>query len=195
MKSSLDQGEFAGAPPYLVSNWNVALGSGGVLPNLMDANGNPTDASVLWEATRFTDSPDDQVMFTDSNKELMSGYLDQPDDTSAQWPTFIQITNIPASISDNYDVVIYTLTTAPNAFGQYSVNGGDPKYVVAGGNDTYNGPDFVEAIGDDPTFVSMSDFGNYVVFQGLSGNTVTITATNASGGRAPVNGVQIARTQ
>jgi hypothetical protein len=50
----------------------------------------------------------------------------------------------------------------------------------------------VEAIGDDPRF-GIRDWGNYVVFRGLSGSSVTITATNTFGDvpRAPINGVQI----
>jgi hypothetical protein len=180
----------------LASYWNIAYGSGGVLHGVSDSFGNPNpETSVLWEANTFTDSSFDQIMFSDPDQRLlMSGYLDQSD-PSIQSPTFIQITNIPSLLAGNYDVVIYTMTTVQNAFGQYSVNGSPPKYVVAGGNGMppYN-TDFVEATGDDRSF-GMSDWGNYIVFRGLSGNTVTITATNESGGKAPVNGVQIAAAQ
>jgi hypothetical protein len=95
-------------------------------------------------------------------------------------------------------VVIYTLTTtAQNAQCLYTVN--DPlnaKYVLTGSvdGDKYNGPDFLEAAGDDPKF-GTSDSGNFVVFRGLSGNTVHIEATNLLGGVAPINGIQIVAGQ
>ena len=74
----------------------------------------------------------------------------------------------------------------------------------------YSGPDFVQALGNDSTFgangVNTNDFGNYLVFTGLSGPSVTIIATNlpmpgeATGNihagynpnpRAPINAVQV----
>jgi hypothetical protein len=122
----------------------------------------------------------------------MSGYLDQ--DTNHPLTTYIQITDIPDDLAAGYDVVIYTLTTIPNFGGEYTVNGSAPVFVLAGGNGVYNGPNFHEVIGDDPDF-GERDWGNYVVFRGLTGSTVTITATNEFGGKAPVNGIQIATSR
>lgn len=193
----LDLAQYAGVPPYVAQNWNVVMGNGGVLSNVMDGDGNSTTASLLWEAPTFSDAYADELGFVDdANKQLMSGYLDQ--NTSTPSPTFIQITGIPDSLAAKYDVVIYTLTMVPNANGRYSVNtaNGDEQllYVVAGGNGASDYSMFNQATGNDSAY-GPSDFGNYVVFPGLSGKTVTITATNETDGKAPVNGVQIATAQ
>jgi hypothetical protein len=195
-KYQLVPSDVTGAPKYLAANWNVAEGHGGVLLNLMNSEGLVTEASLLWEANANTDNQNtDNFMFKDPDRKLMSGYLDQ--NTPTPSPTFIQITGIPDDVAKSYDVVIYTLTTVPNFGGQYTVitvSGSEQqKFVLAGGNGVLNGPDFVEASrsgGSDPMF-GTSEWGNFVVFPGLSGNAVTITATNQPGGKAPVNGVQI----
>jgi len=86
-----------------------------------------------------------------------------------------------------------------NRSGQYTVNGVGPLYLVPGG-DTDNGPatginGYVQALGDDPNY-GPDDFGNYLLVQGQTGSTVTITVTNLFSGfdthpRAPLNGIQI----
>jgi hypothetical protein len=183
-----------GPLPYTAGNWNVALNEGGVLTNLVeeiDGEAHPTSATVVWEATGIASSAVTAPnFFQGSDLKLMSGHLDQ--DINHPFPTFIQITDIPDELAASYDVVIYTLVISPNLGAEYTVNGSAPAFVLPGGNGVFNGPDFVEVpTGMDSTF-GTDDWGNYVVFRGVSGNTVTITAANRLGGKAPVNGVQIA---
>jgi hypothetical protein len=193
--SPIAPGDPTGVPTdYVQYNWNNVSGPEGVYPNLVhDLNGVavPTNATVLWSSTNTwasTGMGEENNNFIGVDRQLMTGYLDQ--NTFTPSPTFVQITNIPDDVAANYDIVIYTLGGQPNRGGEYAVNGGAPKFVVASGDGSFNGPDFVEAIADDPAY-GTRDWGNYVVFRGLSGNTVTITATNSLGGKAPVNGVQI----
>jgi hypothetical protein len=191
--------------------WNNMVGPSGVLKKLMrDTRGqlDPTDAEVRWQSPNLfstTGLGEENNNFLDSNRALMSSYLDQ-DTFIAPSPIFVQITHIPSDMTAKYDVIVYTLGAVPNRGGEYTVSaasGSQTKHVVAGagirGNAIFNGPDFVEAspptATDDPNF-GENDWGNYVRFYGLSGDTVTITATNTfsmSGdvSRAPINGIQI----
>src|SRR6266849_2084839 len=123
--------------------------------------------------------------------------LDQ--NTKTPSPTFVQIRDMPDDIAaGTYDVYLYMLSgVAGESAGEYTVNSAGPKFVVASGDrGQFSGPDFVEAKGDDPGYGS-ADFGNYVVFRGLTGSLITITAINTrdlSGGsdpRAALNAVQI----
>jgi len=192
----------SGAVP--VPWWNNLFGHAGLVAGLVraiDGTAIATDASVLWEATntfRTTGLGEENNNFTGPNRILMTGYLDQ--NTFTPSPTFVQIVDLPPDMADLYDVYIYTLGGVPNRGGAYAVNGGDPKFVVASatihGDTVFNGPDFVQAIGDDP-FFGTDDWGNYVVFEGLSGTSVTITAVNLFGSvpRAPINGFQIVHRQ
>jgi len=178
------------------ANWNNAFGMIGEVKQLArDTNGvaMTTDASVMWSATNTWSSTgrgEENNNFTGPDHDLMRGYLDQ--NTPTPSTTIIQFTNIPADMAINYDVIIYTLGGVPNRGGEYTVNGSAPKFVVASGNGVFNGPDFIEALGDDPAF-GTNDWGNFVAFRGMSGDSVMITATNTFGDvpRAPINGVQI----
>jgi hypothetical protein len=196
-----------GAAPYTASNWNTVDPQVGFATGLAgDANGAmvPTEAAVFWDATNTFSSTgrgeeNNNFPLDSADRKLMTGYLDQ----NTQFTTFITIVNIPKELAP-YDVVIYTLGGMPDRGGEYTVNGGvvpgvDLKFVVASatihGDAVFNGPKFVKAIGDDPAY-GTNDWGNYVVFTNLTGNAVTITATNLFGDvpRAPVNGVQIAKS-
>jgi hypothetical protein len=170
-------------------NWNNVEGEVGVFSGLVqDINGVAvlTEASVQWQARTASSNPAGTTGFVPGTGDflLMSDYLDQ--DPVQSTPTFVQILNIPVDMAAvGYDVIIYTLTTVPNLGGTYEVNGLNPTFVLPGGNGVAFGPDFVQATPRDP-------IGNYVVFKGLSGTAVTITAINMpGGGKAPINGVQI----
>src|SRR5262249_17515205 len=140
--------------------------------------------------------------------------------------TFIQVTNLPASFSGTYDVYIYAMGGFPGCGGVYEVNGNQSRsnlalcpacnyqYYVASGiqnpnksgtQGLYSGPDFFQSFGDDSSYGAdggTDDFGNYMMFKGLTGPTVSITAVaqpmpSATGysfngyPRAPINGIQI----
>jgi hypothetical protein len=212
------------------ANWNNTTGNTGTATGLIeDKNGVATTSSaqVFWQATNTwasTGKSEEGNNFTDANKTLMSGYLDM----STAYPsfTYIQVSNLPASFSGTYDLYIYAMGSYPGKGGECTVIGATPsiQWIVGGGlgdpskpgpggsppqQGQFSGPDFVQALGTDSTFGAngdMSDFGNYLMFPGLSGSTATIIAINlpmpgeAKGSilpgynpnpRAPINGIQL----
>jgi hypothetical protein len=217
--SFLAPGDVAGIVPS--ENWNNETTNTGSDPSLIqDVNGvaSNSGAKVLWYATSTWSSAgigaENNNDFTGADRKLMSGYLDMQNNNPEV--TFIQISNLPASFSAAYTVYIYALGGQPGRGGIYSVNEpanqgipGTFQYLVASGTHDpakrgnqgyFNGAHYVQAIGDDPSF-GHHDFGNYLVFPGQSGPTVTITSINLpmpqlrgydhSYHRAPINGVQI----
>jgi hypothetical protein len=205
------------------ANWNNEVTNAGSDPSLVeDVNGVATTsgAQVSWSATNTwasTGKGEENNNFVGADKTLMSGYLDM--NTAYPSFTFIQITNLPASFSGTYDVYIYALGGYPGKGGEYTVLGANPSIqsLVGGGTadpakpgasppqqGLFSGPSFVQALGDDKTFgadgVNTDDFGNYIVFSGVTGPTVTIIAINLPmpnlpgfnpNPRAPINGVQL----
>jgi hypothetical protein len=207
------------------ANWNNTTTNAGLATGLLeDVNGVATasSAQVIWYASNTwasTGKGEENDNFKGADHTLMSGYLDM--EVGQPAVTFIQISNLPASFSGTYDVYIYALAGVAGRGGIYEVNGnqnrgvgsqGNYQYFVTSGTKDptknnqglYSGPDFVQAVGDDKTFgadgVNQDDFGNYMVFFGVTGPTVSITAVslampNVAGfdgtPRAPLNGVQI----
>jgi hypothetical protein len=212
--SMLDPSEVAGVVPS--ANWNNATTRGGVLSGLVrDTNGvaTTTDATVLWEAWATFASHDKSAAENNStfdpttaDYKVMLGYLDPQkgpvagSTNDAPSPSIVVVTNLPANIaSGTYDVYVYGLGGRSNRGGEYTVNGAGPLYLLAGG-DTDQGPatgqnGYVLAKGTDPAF-GADDFGNYLLFQGQTGSTITITGSNTFSGfdthpRAPLNSIQI----
>ena len=207
------------------ANWNNVTTNTGTATSLIeDKNGAATTSSaqVFWSATNTwasTGKGEEDNNFKGADHTLMTGYLDM--NTAYPSFTFIQISNLPASFSGTYDLYIYALGGYPGKGGEYTVIGATPsiQWLVGGGTadptkpgpansppqqGLYSGPDFVQAVGNDSTFgadgVNTSDFGNYIVWTGLSGPTVTIIATNLTmpslpgfntNPRAPINGIQL----
>jgi hypothetical protein len=212
------------------ANWNNTTGNTGTATGLMeDKNGVATTstAQVFWQATNTwssTGKGEEGNNFTGANKTLMTGYLDM--DTAYPSFIYIQVSNLPATFSGTYDLYIYGMGSYPGKGGEYTVIGampsiqwmvggglGDPSKPGPGGSPPfqgqYSGPDFVQALGTDSTFGvngNTNDFGNYLLFSGLTGSTVTIIAINlpmpgeAQGNiqpgynpnpRAPINGIQL----
>ena len=195
--------DVAGVVPS--ANWNnVTLNTGTATGLTEDTNGvaSTSTAQVTWSATNTwcsTGRGEEENLFTGTDHTLMTGYLDQ--DTAYPSFTVIQISNLPASFSGTYDLYVLALGGYPGKGGEYTVVGANPsiQFIVTGGiadpskpqvpgssgpphPGLYAGPDYVQAIGDDSTFgangVNQNDFGNYLVFTGLSGPTVTLVAIN-----------------
>jgi hypothetical protein len=209
--SKLLPSDNAGVPPYNSANWNNAGGqtdgtySDPALNSLVrNTNGvaTTTDASVTWSCnntwtSRGRGENNDNFTFRGPDFWLMNGYLDSSDQGGG---TFIDINitlmgTAAADMATGYSVVIYTLGGVPNRPAAYYVNDptmANPKYVVPGGDMGQFNSGYHQAIGDDPdlgTSGSDHDFGNYVVFTGLSGD-VAIHAEPQTF-RAVINGVQI----
>jgi hypothetical protein len=200
--SMLAPTDVAGVVPS--ANWNNTTTRAGYVPGVVrDTNGvaTTTSATVLFEAsTTFasTGKGEENNNFdpTTGDYALMSGYFDEPDAPS---PSIVVVTNLPADIaSGTYDVYLYALGGRSDRGGQYTVNGVGPLFLLVGGdtdNGPQTGPNYVQAVGDDPNYGS-NDFGNYLLVPGQTGSTVTVTVTNLFSGfdthpRAPLNGIQI----
>ena len=210
------------------ANWNNTMTNAGTATALLeDVNGAATasSAQVTWYASNTwasTGKGEENNNFKSADHTLMSGYLDMEVGYPAM--TSITISNLPASFSGTYDVYIYTLPGVAGRGGIYECNGAQNRGLGAQGNyafavtsgtkdptknnqGLFSGPDFVQIIGDDQKFgsdgVNTDDFGNYIVFFGLTGPTVNITAVSQNlsllgGGagfdgtpRAAINAVQI----
>ena len=164
------------------TNWNnvgdFAAATGGPVA-LVDDTGAASGASVTWSGSPNTWSITTEAP-ADQHGQLMNGYLD----TNNTSTTTVLVENVSFP---TYNVIVYMDGDGTNNIGSYTVNGVNKLIrdqnnnwpVVAGGL-TYRLSE------------GTSDAGNYAIWEGVTGATLTITATPATGGtRAPINGVQI----
>jgi hypothetical protein len=116
-----------------------------------------------------------------NDRSLMLGYLDTTD-TSV---TEVLIGNLPSQISSGFDVILYTLGGVVNRGGTYTVRTGTGEQS----QDNVNRAPF------DGNYVGGAD-GNFLFFEGLTGNSLTIEAmaTTTALLRAPLNAIEICAT-
>jgi hypothetical protein len=187
--SHLSATAVAGAPGIESTNWNNAEGPGDSLENLVrDTSGTATAtaATVIWATTNtFNSGSNDN--FRGDDHSLMLGYLDQNADAT---PIRVRFIGLPDDF-ETYDVYVYFLGSNPHRGGVYTVNGvlfGEvSQFGFVGVEDT--GPDYVDAGQVVPPAK-----GNYLVFRGLSGSTIDITADNDIDNRCPINAIEIVNT-
>jgi hypothetical protein len=187
--SSLPPSAVAGVPNVESANWNNAAGASDSLEGLVrDTLGVPTatGTAVVWTATNtFTSGGNDN--FSADDHTLMLGYLDQNADAT---PIRVRFIGLPDDF-ETYDVYVYFLGSNAHRGGVYTVNGvlfGEvSQFGFVGVEDT--GPEYIDAGGLVPPAK-----GNYVVFRGLSGSTIDITADNDIDNRSPINAVEIVNT-
>lgn len=161
------------------ANWNNAdtnANSVGLAVNL--DNGTASGATLTWNSPNVWATGQAGA---NQNGVLMQGYIDNApgQDSTAT------LTNLPASISGApYSVIIYTAgdTSGDNRGGNYTVNGivQNALELGAAGNGV-----FVPASGLTP--------GNFLLFTGITGSTLSIDVSPTSGGtpRAPFDGFQV----
>ncbi len=168
----------AGVSP--ATNWTNLGGSSGNASALADDSGTPTTAAVdyqamaSWQSGTPTDTQD---------ARLMDGYLAVGD---TDYNYVITVTGVPYG---SYDVYVYFGNNAMGADGNIRLNGGGTQifYEVAGILPTFTG--FQEATGRQPGETTP---GNYVLFEGVSGDTLVIQQANVGGGQdSGVMGFQI----
>lgn len=163
--------EIAGVFP--AAEWNNANGGTGSLFNLTGNGIHPTDVGINWTShdgflIGLTDAPGDVRM--------MNGYLDTLDDST----TTVQISNIPQWLTGaGYRVIVYCDGDWVFRSGIYTLNG---VSVTATDSTNFSG-----------TYLNATNgSGNYIVFDGITADHLTLTATPTSGGlRAPINGIQL----
>ncbi|MCZ6793734.1 MAG: hypothetical protein O7J95_08990 [Planctomycetota bacterium] len=166
----------------LTETWNNLDGAaGGPVALQADDQGEAVDTTVTvewtsnntWSSTGRGNEENNAAPIDSPDYNLMSGYLD----TTATSITEVTISGIESAIDGAYDVYLY-------------INGG-----VLGRQGTYTvGGESVDVVDDFPFDGSFLDGENYIVFQGLTGDSVTIQAraTDQAGFRGPLNAVEIA---
>jgi hypothetical protein len=181
--------DVAGVPGVRTANWNNTAGqSGTVGPGglVRDDFGiaTTTGTSLTWNSSNTWSSTgrgeeNNNFPAGSADRKLMTGYLDD----NPGLATTINITNLPPDFA-LHDVYLYFLGgVGAGRFGDYTVNGLTQFHV--GGDANSNGPAFVQAVGDNST-------GNFLLFQGLTGSSISITvATDNVGFRSPINAVEI----
>ncbi len=171
-----------------VPNWNnlTSDGSGdGSMANLVDSQGNSTSASAAWTSNNRWNNgswPDDGGIGS-----LFRAYLDTGNGGAANGAN-IQIADLPAEFAGGFDVYVFFDGGGNGRFGDYTVDDGTTSITLVGNDEANNLGDFVQDLGDP------ASSGNYLLFEGLAGNGVTISSAATSGFRAGVNGVQIVAT-
>ena len=171
-------GQVTGVVPQ--ANWNNAQGASGTVANLVNDTGAASGASLTYASNNtwgrdLSDTP---------NNNLLSDYLDG----GTGVPVTVTVANVPYPA---YDVYIYTRRNetadpadptpadGPGRFSDYTLNGVTQNVLTGDIRDN---------------FLQATDtvIGNYTVFRGVTGSTLSLTAnTNAGNFRAPVDGLQI----
>lgn len=183
--SALDPNAVAGVPGVESANWNNASDAQGTISNLVRdtlSTSAPSGASGSWFCTD-TWSAGGNDNFGSDDYKLMNGYLDQNEVPSV---ITISITNLPDDMAASYDVYVYFLGDSVRRGGVYTVNGVSKFGFVCV---DCTGPGYMDAGQVVPPAK-----GNYLVFQGLSGNTVSITSDNDIDFRSPINAIQVVAT-
>lgn len=158
----------------------------GSATDLIDSTGATlAGTAVTWNANNTWLVSSDEP--APGNSSLMAGYLDTSDSST----TTVTVTNIPYS---TYMVYVYCDGDATGRYGTYTARaGGEEVLTRTQARDQANWP--IAAGGGE--FVQVGEDGapgNYILFRGLSGGTLTLTATPNGGVRAPINGIQIIGT-
>jgi hypothetical protein len=170
--TAMDPAETAGAVPQ--THWNNATGDSGTLPSLADAAGTSTGLAVTWSAkVAYTGIAD-----AAGNNRLMRGYLTQ---LGTSGPT-VGVSGLAAAFPDGYHVLVYF--DGDNGAAAWITD-----YTI--GSHTLTGTDLA-GTNFSGTFVrDTGSGGNYVEFDGLSGDSFSLTATARSGSTPAINAIQI----
>jgi len=172
------------------NNWNNEDGANSASPQpLVLDNGSATAATVAWTSTNLWDNGGTP---TNQNGNLMFGYLDNTLTTNST----TTITGLPASIAGTgttpYSVVVYMAGDTAGRGGSWIING------VSFGSYVSKGPSndgvLVQALPGVPTTGVGATPGNFAVFTGIVGTTLSIQADAESIGsnqRLPFDGFQV----
>lgn len=196
--TAMDVIDVAGVVP--VANWNntsQANANAGTDFPLMNDVGVDSGATATWLSGGASWSVATAGAGSDSDKKMMTGYLDQSGNGAGQIH-MLTFNDIPYG---TYDVYLYHSSSGgANRTVRYNANGTDLFTRNLDPANTFDG--FVNAQYDtlaEAALAGGNPAGNYVVWEGLSG-TLTIEAEGlgdnegGSGGttvRAPIQGIQI----
>jgi hypothetical protein len=151
------------------------------------SNAGPTAASVTWAANGVWTAHDTPVGST-GDQVLTNGYLD---DTAPagdpQVGTAINFSNLP--FIGAYDIYVYYGSDGNDRTGTITASNSATVYNIAtntGGTTGFDGT-FTQAT---PADDGNTDDGEYALFQGVTGNAVTITGLRGSN-NIGIHGVQL----
>jgi len=160
--------------------WNNLDGAaGGPVVLVGDNKGveEPTDVTIEWNATNTWASTgrgeENNTAPAGDDRNLMTGYLD-----TAPGAATITVTGLDTVLEpgDTYTVYVY-------------INGG----VTGRGGDYSIGDQVISVVDTDPFDGTYVKDENFIVFEDLTGDSFTLTATPTTGAapRAPVNAIEI----
>jgi hypothetical protein len=171
-------------------NWNNETGgTQSITQPLVFSDNTPSGALLTWSSTNTWDVGGTP---TNQNANLMHAYLDNTLATNS----VATVTNLPSSIAGTgttpYSVIVYMAGDTAGRGGSWNINGTVFSSYVSKGPS--NDGVFVEALpGAAGTGVGATQ-GNYAVFTGITGTTLTIRAQAESIGnnqRLPFDGFQV----
>jgi hypothetical protein len=181
-----------------VGNWNnLPPGGLGTVADLIDSTGAATTADVTWGGTSGVTWSSAVVIDdadADDSDRMMKGYLDYGGDGAGENIT-IDITEIPYA-DRGYDLYVYHESSGGDGrLMSVSLDGGLTKVYakdVVGIFQT-DGQGFIEEQHATAEEADASDGGNYLVFRGLTAETLNIVTEGVGEGtvRSPVEGIQI----
>ncbi len=180
----------AGAPGFAQAQWNnVAIppgGQTGTALSLVNDLGLATPATATWAVNGTFDTG---IALGTQNDNLMRGFLDVFGGT----PGTVTVAGIPFS---TFDVIVYFDGANGNQAQVMSFTiGAQSIFGLDAANTQFNGTFTQVASSSTSDLGAATPAGNFVVFNLLSGNSFTLTATagSSTGGtqRARINGLQI----
>ncbi len=176
----------AGAPGFEQANWNNTPGTGqtgtpssanDTLTNLIDHNGYPTTVSVTFTSPQ-TWGHDFGAGPTGDQMLMGNGITDGT-------PT-VTVSDVPYSL---YDLVVYIGMYSPGRDSVYQLDDGSTvleRYARAPIWGDFDTTGWVE-VSDAALSPATRETGNYMVFEGLTASSFTLTSLNGGG----INGIQI----
>jgi PEP-CTERM motif len=176
----------AGVVPSTAWNNSGPLPTGTLASLVSDAG--PTGASVTWAANGVWTAHDTPVGST-GDQVLTNGYLDDTAPAPDPQPlgTTIDFTNLP--FIGPYDIYVYYGSDGNDRTGTISATNSATVYNIATNTNPFDGT-FTLAT---PEADGNTDNGEYALFQGVTGNSVTITAARGSN-NIGIHGVQLVGT-
>jgi hypothetical protein len=184
----------AGLPGYVQQNWNSLAGGTGSSDEVVANDGLPSGITVEWVSNNTWSSTgwgeENNAFEEGGDRTMMTGYLDTGNATTST----IAISDIPDEMAASYDVIVYALGGVAFRGGLYWVEDSEGNVLTDRkvGDSDQNPTEYAE----DPG-VDHDDNGNYLFFSGLSAANIVVVGSTVDdpGIRAPINGVQLVKTE
>jgi hypothetical protein len=177
----------AGVVPSIAWNNTPENTASGNLAALLADNAGvavPTAASVTW-ASNGTWTAHNTPVGADGNQILTNGYIDDTAPTpDPQIGNAVTLNNLP--FIGPYDIYVYFGSDGNDRTGTITTSNSATVYNVATNTNPFDGTFTLATPADDGN----ADNGEYALFSGVTGNSVTITATRGSN-NIGVHGVQL----